>query len=390
MAYTGSVDLISGIRPKNNGSFPLVDAKDIYVDDTTRLNALIPRQASPDNKLTDKDFVNSSIATNTATFRGTYNLVTDLGLTEADKDDHAVVSAAIATHLASLVPPVVADNNDYCFVLIPQSALNEDSDSDGSDSSEDAQDTEVYGRIDRYKFMGADSGDSSEDVPSGIWEFEFSLNNSSFTAAQWAAINSGITSDAAEKIRDLPTAQQFEELLAKKAPVEDVQAIEKDLALRPAMFDIGGGVWVFANDGEGFLVINGEVTTLPASKTRFMESEYDGNQNLSFVYAPNVTTIGNSAFATCSSLTSVSLSSATTIGGEAFIDCDALTSVSLLAATNIGDSAFFYCPSLTTLDLSSFTVAQVQENASTWGINPPSGHTVTITCSDGTYTITGD
>ena len=38
MAYTGSVDLISGIRPKNNGTFPLVDAKDVRVDDNTRLD----------------------------------------------------------------------------------------------------------------------------------------------------------------------------------------------------------------------------------------------------------------------------------------------------------------------------------------------------------------
>lgn len=29
--YSGSVDLISGIRPKNNGTFPLVDAHDVYV-----------------------------------------------------------------------------------------------------------------------------------------------------------------------------------------------------------------------------------------------------------------------------------------------------------------------------------------------------------------------
>lgn len=41
MAYNGSVDLIAGLRTKNNGTFPLVDAKDVYVDDNTRLNALL-------------------------------------------------------------------------------------------------------------------------------------------------------------------------------------------------------------------------------------------------------------------------------------------------------------------------------------------------------------
>ena len=41
MSYTGSVDLISGLRPKNNGDFPLVHAKDVYIDDDTRLDAFI-------------------------------------------------------------------------------------------------------------------------------------------------------------------------------------------------------------------------------------------------------------------------------------------------------------------------------------------------------------
>lgn len=45
MAYTGSIDLISGIRPKNNGTFPLVNAVDVYVDDNTRLPEALERAA---------------------------------------------------------------------------------------------------------------------------------------------------------------------------------------------------------------------------------------------------------------------------------------------------------------------------------------------------------
>lgn len=36
--YTGSIELISGIRPKNNGTFPLVNAKDVMMPDGTRLS----------------------------------------------------------------------------------------------------------------------------------------------------------------------------------------------------------------------------------------------------------------------------------------------------------------------------------------------------------------
>ena len=39
-SYNGAIDLISGIRPKNNGTFPLMDAHDIQTqEDGTRLDA---------------------------------------------------------------------------------------------------------------------------------------------------------------------------------------------------------------------------------------------------------------------------------------------------------------------------------------------------------------
>lgn len=38
MAYEGSVELISGIKTKNNGTFPLVNAHDVYMSDNQRLD----------------------------------------------------------------------------------------------------------------------------------------------------------------------------------------------------------------------------------------------------------------------------------------------------------------------------------------------------------------
>lgn len=126
---------------------------------TARVEAIeskIPPQATEENKLADKDFVNSSIATNTAFFRGTYDLVEDLELTEEATEEE------IAEALATVITEVT--NNDYSFVFYTNAATGI---------------TEYY---DRYKY-------SSEDG----WAFEFRLNNSSFTAEQWAAISSGIT-----------------------------------------------------------------------------------------------------------------------------------------------------------------------------------------------------
>lgn len=127
--------------------------------DVDNIKDLIPAQASEQNKLADKDFVNSSIATNTAYFKGTYNVVTELGLTiEATHEQ-------IATALASVVSDPT--NNDYVFVSFPDPTVPSE-----------------YTKFSRYKY-------NSETE---TWAFEFDLNNSSFTAEQWASINSGITS----------------------------------------------------------------------------------------------------------------------------------------------------------------------------------------------------
>ena len=95
-----------------------------------------PEEALAGAKAT-ADFVNSSIATNTANFAGTFTSESEF--------------------------PAVATNNDYLFL--------DTVDSDGN---------KIFKR---YKY----AADTSR------WVYEYTLNNSSFTAAQWAAIQSGIT-----------------------------------------------------------------------------------------------------------------------------------------------------------------------------------------------------
>ena len=128
------------------------------VDRVTAIEGKIPSAASSTNQLADKDFVNSSISTATATFKGTYNSVAEL-------------------------EQVTADANDYAFVISTDSAGNT-----------------VYNR---YKYSN------------GSWLFEYALNNSSFTAAQWEAINSAITSGDVTKLRALPTKEQLDILFGE-------------------------------------------------------------------------------------------------------------------------------------------------------------------------------
>jgi hypothetical protein len=138
---------------------------------------LIPSAASSLNKLADKAYVDSSVATNSATFRGTFNLVNDLHLTVSAT--HAQIGTALANVILS------EDNNDFAYVQIPTS---------------DAEPTETA-QTDRYKYNGT------------TWEYEYTLNNSGFTSDQWAAINSGITEALVTKLSALPTNSELTEAL---------------------------------------------------------------------------------------------------------------------------------------------------------------------------------
>ena len=130
--------------------------------DINRIDNIIPQSAyDTGNELADKNFVNSSVATNTATFRGTYNVVSELGLTIEATDSQ--ISEALTSKMSQL--SIQPTNNDYTFVSFP-------------DPTNPPQST----KYDRYKYNGI------------VWEYEYTLNNSSFTSNQWNAINSGITS----------------------------------------------------------------------------------------------------------------------------------------------------------------------------------------------------
>lgn len=107
---------------------------------------------------TDKavaDFVNSSVATNTANY--------------ISNDGEPFTSVAQLEAYSGTVT-----NNDYAFVTGTDSAGN------------------TY--YDRYKATVSGS--------TVTWALEYRLNNSSFTAAQWAAINSGITAALVGKIHE--------------------------------------------------------------------------------------------------------------------------------------------------------------------------------------------
>ena len=97
------------------------------------------------------------------------------------------------------------------------------------------------------------------------------------------------------------------------------------------------------------LVAGCQNTTIPNTITSIGNSAFWCCYSLTSITIPNsVTSIGGNAFSYCSSLTSITIpNSVTSIGGYAFFYCSSLTSITIPnSVTSIGDSSFRHCSSL--------------------------------------------
>ena len=98
MAYDGSVELISGIVQKNGGSFPLVDAPAVRVDDNTRLDA----------KLSGLDSDISDLNGDLSTANG--NITTLQGKMTTAEGNITNLQGEVSDMKADIIPNATIDN----------------------------------------------------------------------------------------------------------------------------------------------------------------------------------------------------------------------------------------------------------------------------------------
>ena len=169
--------------------------------DISTINEKIPAQASSSNQLADKNFVNSSISTNTAYYIGSFVNITALNnyAGTITNNDYAIVTNQeldfVDTTAMNAYDKDLLTNYDYAWVEnstkydlyrfdietqtwgIRATAINKG-------------DVQLINAYNRYKYNGSTTE----------WMWEYTLNTSGFTAVQWEAINSGATATQITKI----------------------------------------------------------------------------------------------------------------------------------------------------------------------------------------------
>ena len=244
------------------------DADSAMERDIDDIQDLIPSQASDSNQLADKNFVNSSISTNTANFIGTFESVTELRAYSGTvtNNDYAFVVNEVIQYNGGDFPDVTTLNNydkttltngDYAWVV----------------NSEDNTKYDLYrfDIVEQSWVLRNTKIDKSQDVLNSFynrykatvsgstvtWIYEYTLNNSSFTAEQWATINSGLTQQS--------VTQEINDAIAQ-LPIGSKTVVSSTTSL-----DIDGDSQIFIDTASITLTLGYDSTALSKAEVYAFE-----------------------------------------------------------------------------------------------------------------------
>lgn len=180
---------------------------------------LIPAQASASNQLADKDFVNSSI-NNLAAYYITKNAIGDPFSTKAELTGASTYYSGGSAR--------VPTNNDYCIVIADTSQATSVSGYTSFTTTDEY--IGYYVLYNNESTLVNTSNKDSVGITAGTtvpyisipttrytyqgsqWEFQYIINNTSLTANQIAALNSGITSSLVTKLNGIEAGAEVNDV----------------------------------------------------------------------------------------------------------------------------------------------------------------------------------
>lgn len=204
--------------------------------------------------IASKNFVNSSIATNTANFIGTFADIPTLNAysgTITNNDYAFVVNSVIKdngndfadTTALNAYDKTLLTNFDYAWVI--------------NGTKFDLYRFDIVNQTWGLRVANTDKADVTlntaynryKAVVSGstvTWEFEFTLNNSSFTAQQWQAINSGINPTLVAQIStnagNILSLQTDKENISNKVTSLDANSTDTQYPSAKCVYDLVGNI----------------------------------------------------------------------------------------------------------------------------------------------------
>lgn len=204
----GTVTSVNNVSPDENGNITLT-ASDVGADSegtaqslVDPINAKIPSEATSNNKLADKDFVNSSIE-NVAAYYLTKNSQGEAFSTKSELNSASVYYSGGIVRTPT--------RNDYCVVLSDESKgtirsgyiyFTNTTQYVGYFVLNNSTSTKVLVTNENKDSLSIVPGSTVAyiEIPTtryiynNQWNFQYIVNNNGFTAAQWSTINSGLLS----------------------------------------------------------------------------------------------------------------------------------------------------------------------------------------------------